>query len=195
MKKILIASLVGGIILFICQFLSWALFNLHESTQQYTEKQDAIMSFLNSQQLEEGGYYLPNVPKNAGQDEREAMMKTSEGKPWATIQYHKTMNMSMTINVARALIIDILTVFLFCWLVRRFGKLSFSTILTASLIVGMIVFLNAPYTNYIWYQTFDVWIHLVDALVGWGLVGIWLGWWMTRGRDEVRSVSSEPAYR
>ena len=55
MKKSLIGAIVGGIIIFIWQFLSWTLINLHKPAQQYTEKQEAVMAVLNSN-LEEGGY-------------------------------------------------------------------------------------------------------------------------------------------
>ena len=64
MKKTIVAALVGGIIIFIWQFLSFALINFHKPAQNYTDKQDAIMTFLNSQQLPEGGYILPNIPDN-----------------------------------------------------------------------------------------------------------------------------------
>ena len=65
MKKTIVAAIVGGIIIFIWQFLSFALINFHKPAQNYTDKQDAIMNFLNSQQLPEGGYFLPNIPDNS----------------------------------------------------------------------------------------------------------------------------------
>jgi hypothetical protein len=33
---------------------------------------------------------------------------------------------------------------------------------------------------HIWYPMFDIRAYLIDAVVSWGLVGIWLGWWMNR---------------
>src|SRR5687767_1451364 len=125
MKRIIIGSIVAGIILFLCQFLSWGLINFHEPAQQYTEKQEAIMNFLNSQGLEEGGYIMPSLPKTSSRDQWEAMMKETEGKPWASIQYHKSMNHDMGMRIARALLVDIITVLLFCWILRRFGLLTF----------------------------------------------------------------------
>ncbi len=180
MKNILIASIVGGILLFLWQFVSWGAANFHEPVQQYTEKQDAIMSFLNSQGLEEGGYIMPSLPKTASQEEWEKMMEETQGKPWASVQYHKAMDHSMGMNITRGLIIDILTVLLLCWIIRQFSLLSFSNIMMASLAAGMIVFFNANYTHYIWYRDADIWIHLMDAVVSWGLVGLWLGWYLPR---------------
>lgn len=72
---------------------------------------------------------------------------------------------------------------------------SFSTIITSALVVGLIVFLNAPYTGAIWYESFDIWAYLADAIVSWGLVGLWLAWWMRRERTEMSTakVKGQPA--
>ena len=91
MKKSLIGAIVGGIIIFIWQFLSWTLINLHQPAQQYTEKQDAVMAVLNSN-LEEGGYFIPAIPENSSWADHKKAMTESLGKPWATIQYHKACN-------------------------------------------------------------------------------------------------------
>jgi hypothetical protein len=179
MKKVLIGTFVGGIIIFLWQFLSWTAINLHMPAQQYTPKQEAILTVLR-ENLQEGGYFVPNVPANAGMEEYNQYLKTYEGKPWATIQYHKAMKNNMGMSMTRGLITNIVTVWLLCWIILRFANLSFKKVLTASLFTGLIVFLNAAYTNHIWYETFDLWAHLVDAVVSWGLCGLWLGWWLSR---------------
>ena len=48
MKKMIIGALVGGIILFAWQFLTWVLLDLHEAQQKYTPKQDSLIRYLNS---------------------------------------------------------------------------------------------------------------------------------------------------
>jgi hypothetical protein len=50
MKKVIIGSLVGGLIIFMWQTMSHVAFNLHEPVQQYTAKQDTILHFLNKQE-------------------------------------------------------------------------------------------------------------------------------------------------
>jgi hypothetical protein len=184
MKKVLIGSIVGGIILFVWQFLSFALINFHKPAQNYTEKQDAIMSYLNSQNLKDGGYVLPALPEGATMEEHEKAMDAAVGKPWASVQYHSKMENDMVISMIRGLAVDIVIVLLFCWLARRLAGARSRTIFTAALVTGLIVFFNAPYTNFIWYKTFDIWAHFLDALVSWGFVGLWLGWWLTKGKNE-----------
>jgi hypothetical protein len=32
------------------------------------------------------------------------------------------------------------------------------------------------------------WAYFLDAIVAWGLTGLWLGWWLRRGRTQMSSV-------
>ncbi len=45
-QKTIIGALVGGVILFIWQFLSWTMLNLHGESQKYTAKQNEILQYL-----------------------------------------------------------------------------------------------------------------------------------------------------
>jgi hypothetical protein len=188
MKKSIIGAIVGGIIIFIWQFLSWSMVNLHQPAQRYTPKQDVILPVLNAN-LEEGGYYLPGMPENSSMEDYQKMMQESEGKPWATIQYHKAMKNDMIMNMVRGLLVNFLTVWLLCWILMRMAAPAFSTIFIATLFTGFIVFLNVPYTNHIWFESFDLWAHLVDALVSWGICGLWLAWWLTGNSSRKQSLT------
>lgn len=178
MKNQLIASIVGGLILFIWQFLSWSIANVHGADFQYTANQDQIMEVL-SQHLEQGNYLLPQPPKDASQADQQAFMESHMGKPWAMVQYRSAMSMSMGMNMFRGLVVDMVAVFLLVWLLGKFASLNFQTILLSALAIGGIGYLTIPYLNSIWFEGNTIG-YLVDAVVSWGLVGSWLGWWMTR---------------
>lgn len=62
MKKALIGGLIGGLILFIWQFLSWSMLNIHGSQMSHTPYQDQILKTLDDLSVPEGTYFLPNVP-------------------------------------------------------------------------------------------------------------------------------------
>ena len=191
MKKILVGSIVGGLIIFIWQFLSFAAINFHQPSQQYTDKEDAILEFFKSQGLEEGGYVIPSAPEGMSMKEHEAKMESEIGKPWATIQYHSELKNNMIMNMIRCLIVNIIAVYFFCWFIRRMNAPTFSGIFTGALVLGLIIFLNAPYINHIWYDTFDIWAYLLDYVVSWGLVGLWLGWYLTRNNAHSNGVRLE----
>jgi hypothetical protein len=180
MKKLVIGSIVGGILIFIWQTLSWAMLNLHHANQEYTPKQDSILQYLSSQFPEDGSYMVPNYPPGISREDMEKQMDANKGKPWAQIQYHKTMNIDMTSNIIKGLIVDIVMVAFLCWILMKISPAGFGTIFIACLFIGIIVFMNSPYTIHIWYPKADIMVHLTDALVSWGLCGIWLGWWLNR---------------
>ena len=180
MRKIVIGSVVGGILLFICQTISWTMLNLHGKANQYTPQQTAILDFLSKNITEDGQFFLPNHPETATMDEAMALWDSAKGKPWAIISYHQSMDTNMVMNMVRGLIVDIIAVALLCWILVRINQPTFNTILLGSLFTGLIVFLNAPYTKHIWYESFDIWAHFADAVVGWSIVGLWLGYWLRR---------------
>ena len=181
MKKQLIAAILGGIIIFFWQFLSNAALNLHRPAQEYTAKQDTIMSFLQSQQIKTGRYFMPTYPDGATMDEQKALMGSAEGKPWATLDYHERYNgADMLGNMIRGLLVNIIMVWLFVWLITRNGTPSFGTIFMSAVVVGFIAFLNFPYPYFIWYKSPGIWSDFLDGIVAWAACGVWLGWYLRK---------------
>lgn len=179
----IIAAIVGGILIFGWQFLSWAALNLHKAANGYTPNNAALLTALATNLPNEGGYFLPGLPETATGEDHEKMMKESNGKPWATIQYHRSMvstPASMAMNMARGLLVDIIMVWLFCWILGKMNMVSFGTIFTASLFTGLIAFFNTAYIGNIWYKWFDIMAHFTDAMVSWGVCGLWLGMFLKK---------------
>ena len=163
-------------------FLSWTVLDLHRSTYDYTPKQDSVMATLKTQFTEDGGYFMPGLPKTATMDDHKKFMKVMDGQPWARLEFHKSWHFNMGMNMVRGFIIDIIIIWLFCWVVAKMNPntIGFGTIFMASLFTGIIVFLNSAYMQHIWFPSFDLMAHLTDSLVSWGACGLWLGWWMNR---------------
>ncbi len=178
--KIITGALIGAIIIFILQFLSWTVLDFHRPAQEYTPNQDSIMAYLNTQLDSSGGYFLPTTPPGASSDDMKKLSESSAGKPWAQIFYHKSLNTNMGLNMIKNLVTNFIMVLLFCWLVAGFTYNNFGKTFLAALFVGFIIFLHASYTENIWYETFDLEGHLADYLLSWGVTGIWLGWWLNR---------------
>lgn len=186
--KIIIGALVGGIIIFIWQFLSWTILDLHRPAQEYTPKQDSVLAYLNTQFDSSAAYFLPNLPKGASSDEMEKFAEDANGKPWVQIAYHKSYDASMGMNILRALVTDILIVLFFCWILSGFTANSFGKTFLAAILTGLIISLYSNYIIHIWYQTFDLEAHFIDNIVSWGATGIWLGWWLNRKKFNVSIV-------
>lgn len=184
MKKLIIGALVGGIIIFIWSFISWGLLNLHAAQQQHTPKQDSILAYLGTQFSEDGAYFMPTYPPGSSNEDMEKVMEASVGKPWAQVTYHKKMDGmdKMYMNMGRGLLVDFIMVWLLCGILLKIPSPSFGTILLGSLSAGMLIFLGGPYMMHIWFGSFDLMAHLTDVVVSFGATGLWLGWWLRRGR-------------
>src|SRR4051794_29763383 len=96
MKKILVGSFVGAIILFIWSFLAWAVLPLHLHTFSYHPAQDSLLNILATSETATGAYSMPMADnRNAAafdskyHEESEKLMKENAGRPMATIFYLK----------------------------------------------------------------------------------------------------------
>ena len=176
MKKLIIGALVGGLILFFWQFISWNF--LHNSQMQYAENQDEILTMLDGK-LEPGQYMLPRMPEDASMEESEKYITPYLGKRWMQISYNDNLQMSMGMNMFRGFVIDFVSAFLLCWLFGRFREIDMKTTILSSIAVGLIGYFTISYLNSIWFQTDSI-PDLIDAIVPWALIGAWLGWWLTR---------------
>lgn len=176
MQKQFIGTLVAAIIIFLWQFLSWAALNIHGSETMHTPNQEAILKCLADNNLQPGSYFLPQA---APGEDQEAAMKAAEGKPWALISYHASMNTGMGMNMIRGFAVDLVAAFLLVWLLMNFKESGLKISIYASLAVGAIAYLTIPYLNSIWFET-NTTAYLIDWAAQWGLVGAWLGWWLNR---------------
>jgi hypothetical protein len=181
--KIFIGSLVGAIIIFVFQFLSWTVLHFHYNAQQYTPKQDSVLAYLSTQFDSSGGYLMPAAPRGTSFDEMNKLGEQHKGKPWAQVYYHKSLDTNMGVDMAKNFVSNFIMVLFFCWIISGYTSNSFGKTFIAALLVGLIIFLHASYPEHIWYETFDLQAHLTDFLVSWGLTGLWLGWWLNRRRS------------
>jgi hypothetical protein len=182
MKKWLIGSFVGAILVFLWQFLSWTMLQIHSGESKYTPNQNEILSSLSSSLKEDGMYMLPNVPAGSSMEEGQKLAKEMDGKPWATIIYKNSYDHDMAMPMIRGFLTDWFVVFTLIYILTRGGVPTRIRTLAACVAVGLFTFLVGPYTMHIWFQTPNEAMtgHLIDAFVTWGLVGIWLGWWLNR---------------
>ena len=179
MKKAIIGGLVGGLILFVWQSLSWTVLNIHKSQTEYTPAQAEILKCLSDSGLPEGSYFIPNVAPTVPADQHQAEMEKNIGKPWATLTYHHKMTSNMGLNLFRGFVINFLSVFLLCLVLLGDNALSFKKVMTACLSIAAITYMLEPYLYSIWFQTNTI-PDLLDAAVQWTLAGLFLAWYLPR---------------
>jgi hypothetical protein len=182
MKKWLIGSFVGAILVFAWQFLSWAVLQTHIGEAKYTPAQDSIMSFLTSALKEDGMYMLPTVPPGSSMDAGMELGEKMNGKPWALVTYKSAYTNDMVMPMIRGFLVDLFLVFTLIYVLTRGGTPGGMRVFAGSVAVGLFTFLTGPYTQHVWFQTpTEAYTgHLIDAIVTWGLAGLWLAWWLNR---------------
>ena len=179
MKKALLFALVGGIILFAWQFISFAMPNLHKASSEYTPLQEEVLEALENSGLEEGMYMLGQPDPSLSGDEYKNGMKPFEGKPWAILNYQAENSASMTMNMIRGFIMTMLISLMFFWVIRQQKDPTLMKRIFTGLAVGIMGFMFIPYTNFIWYKEPDIWAYLADGIVPWIILG-WVGHLMAR---------------
>ncbi len=171
MKKWITFSLAGGIILFVWQFLSFAMPNFHKAANEFTPLQDTLLSTFENLNLEEGMYML-GMPDPNNKDQ--GMTIQGESYSWASLNYKVNDSTDMGMPMFRSIVIDILiSIILFA----IFMQLKNPTLLKRIMLsvgIGLIGFFFIAYSDFIWYREPDIFAYLLDAFVPWIILG-WLG--------------------
>jgi hypothetical protein len=182
MKNRIIAALVGGIIIFLWQFLSWSAMGIHKGEMKYHPKQTEIMSTLSANITEDGVYMIPNLAPGSTRADEEKLMEEMKGKPTASVMYIKSYENNMVRSMIRGFLVDVFLVYLLIYIMTRGGTPPFVRVIAASVSTGLFTWLWGPYTAHIWfnYPWDAISGHLIDAIIAWGICGIWLGWYLNR---------------
>ena len=190
MKKWLVGSLVGTILLFTWQFVAWAGANLHSKEYKYLSSQDQIMNTLSSFIKEDGQYVLPQAAPGSSAEEVQKHREQINGKPVATIIYTSSYRTDMVTPIIRSFAVDIVMLIIIIFLLTRMTTLSFGSAWMYSLSIGFVAWLWYPYTQNIWFQTPIELVTgaLMDWFVGYSLVGLWLGFWLPRAITQRRQA-------
>jgi hypothetical protein len=183
MKKWLIGSLVGAIVIFGWQFISWGLLGIHKDSMKHHPDQDQIVSYLSSVIKEDGAYMMPTPKPGTSSSEHQEFAKQLDGKPWATVIYHSQFHYSMARPMIRGFLVDLFLVFTLIYILTRGGTPPAYRVVAGSVAVGLFTFLWGPYMGHNWFDLPMGMIKgdLIDAIAAWGLCGLWLGWWLNRG--------------
>ena len=173
MKNPVAYMFVGGLVLFIWQFLSFAALNLHGRAQSYTPKSDEIIDFLESIDLEHGMYALgaPSPEERSDPGLQEEYLKRTEGNNWGVLNYQPNWTNNMFPNLGRGLFMNLLTALLLFQVIRGMGDRSLKRRISVAVAVGWMGFMFYPYSNFIWFKNPDIWAHLIDATVPFVLLG------------------------
>jgi hypothetical protein len=181
MKRFIIGTLVGAVIVFTWQSAAHMFMNHHDDAFKIVPSQNAVIDILSGLFTEEGQYLVPRTDLNASAEDMQKHDEAMMGKPWAMVTYHPKFESNMGMSALRGFCTAILCVMLFIWILGT-NPGTISNVLLKGFALGLLMFLFIYYNSNIWMQT--PWSvikgELIDCLVAWGLCGLWLGWWLNR---------------
>jgi hypothetical protein len=176
MRNHIIFSVLGGLIFFVWQSISWSGANFHSAEQTYTPLETAVLGAIAETGLEPGMYVLGMSDPALEQEDRWAQWEANfKGKPWGVLNYQASNDMTIGMNMFRGYCISVIAAALLFLLLSRTTGLTISRAVTTAVAIGFIGFLVEPYSYSIWYKTPGVIIHLLDGVLPWAILGLLAG--------------------
>jgi len=183
MKKILIGTLVGGIIYFMMQSLMW-MSGIHNDFSSYTKNHEAILNCLNQNLTEDGLYMMPTVDPASptAEEDSEKLHKEMEGKPWAFVFYHKSMDGGMTKMMLTGLLWSLIAALIASFVLFHGGFETFYTRFLVSMSFALFCLSQGVLDDMNWwaYPWNFVKAEVIDIVVGWGVCSVWLAWYLKK---------------
>jgi hypothetical protein len=93
MKKLIIATLLSTVLMFVWNAISWMILPVHKESFKYSPNQAAVVECLAANLTEDGMYHLPYADPQAPDfnTQNQTVKENAVGKPWAMIVYGKSM--------------------------------------------------------------------------------------------------------
>ncbi len=183
-KKLVVASLLGGVVLFIWSALSWMVFGFQEANLNHFTDEDAITEAIRSQAPASGMYILPGYPEHRpGASAEEIRMAEDIMKermlqgPHIFASVRLTGTDSLTPFMVRGFIINVISVFLVALMVWKIRTISFvgKVAFTVVFALAASAAIHLQYWNWWSFSTGYITTSIIDMAIGWFLVGLVLG--------------------
>lgn len=185
MKKIMISSIVGAIIMFAWSFLSWTVLPVHLHTFKHTPGQDSILAAMKNSNLTTGTYMVPSVDNtnvsafdSEYHKKMEDMMKSAVNKPMATIFYVDAVPAMHISSMLKGFLYTLIAMFCVCMLLSLAyqSDASFFMRWWMVMLFAIVYSMMGPMMGHNWMH--EPWHYtsgfICDAFIGWGLTGLWL---------------------
>ncbi len=183
-KKLVVASLLGGVVLFIWSALSWMVFGLQEANLNSFADEDAITEAIRAQAPAPGMYILPGYPEHrpgASAEEiriaEEVMRERMMQGPHVFASIRLAGTDSLTPFLVRGFIINVISVFFVALLVWKIRSISFTgkVAFTVVFAIAATAAIHLQYWNWWSFSTGYITTSIIDMSIGWFLVGVVLG--------------------
>ena len=181
--RVVVSTLVGGLLLFAWQSLSWTVLPLHTQSLRYTAGQDSILALMAQHMDQTGMYYLPSPnPEDGSGSSYEEMETAMKGKPVAQVNFIQAYESNMGLNMGIGLLLSVLSALIISLVLARHTMGSALGRFAFSLGIGVILIAQDTLGDVVWWFHPAHWYvpEIIDYLAMFSLAGIWFAWYWGR---------------
>lgn len=176
--RILIATLVGGVLIFVTGATNHMVFQLLDRTFRNIPDSTTFSDDLKSRDLPHGMYRFPDMPQPADRSDPAKMdefMKRYAAGPSGMLHIAHQGPMLMGEMIGKELITNIFAAFMAAWIVSLFGpEVGFGRRWLAVLLIGLAGWVSISASYGIWYRFPHDLLHdeLLCTFLEWSLAGL-----------------------
>jgi hypothetical protein len=160
-KRIILAGIVGGVVLFVWGWIAWMLLPLHDRTIKTPQNEDTLVATLRQSITESGFYFFPH---HEGAEQTEP--------PYLVI--HRVPMPAMGKLMAQGFLFGIVSALIAAWLLSKTSLVSFGARLQFVTVLGLFAsfVMDVPNWNWWGFPTDYTVANVADHVIGWLLAGL-----------------------
>lgn len=190
-KKVILASLIGGFVVFMWNSISWTVLPFHAATLETIPEQSLNHESMLKSMPEAGIYHYPGYPADSSQVALDAVNAKSEAGPLITLMVYKPSGIE-EISMQRLSIFFLITVLSAGLAAFLLSKVSIKNYLQRVMFVTLLgVFVSLTYLiDWYWFNfpANFIMLTIIDAVVAWFLAGLVIAKLITPQVQEKKAV-------
>ena len=166
MKKVMLSTVLGALMLFIWSGISWMVLDWHNQTIHNFTNDQAVASAIQANAPQSGIYFMPNMMHP------EATANT-EPQVFAAVKLEGMSN-SMVKPLVYEFVLQLVLVLLVSSLLMQTANLNYVRryLFILTFAIATALWANVPYYSWFGFDSEYTLVMMADALIGWALAGL-----------------------
>ncbi len=178
-KRIIITAIVGTLILFAWNALSWMVLPFHSNALKNIPEKAMNAEMLKQNLESDGVYHYPGLPENNTPEGWAPIQEKLKTGPRITLMVYKSGETSVfsPSSFLTGLLFNLLTVLLLLFIIKKIENKSSRNIIMLSLAFGLLISFARDFPQMVWYlyPLHFTLIEVFDTLISFLLLGLFLG--------------------
>ena len=178
-KRKTVTIMIGALILFIWNALSWMVLPFHSNTLKSIPENAFDTAMLQENLIEDGVYHYPGIPNDNSDESFKEMEHKLKAGPRITLMVYKKGETEFfnPKTLILNLVFNLLTVVVLLSIVSQFKNKAINNVIWKTRLIGLLIGLDSDLPQMNWYM-FPVkytFVNIMDHLVSFLLLGLLFG--------------------